>query len=1251
MPPRPPSPAGARVLVLGGGGREHALAWRLAADPEVASVLVAPGNGGTDGEPKVRNLALDPADPLTVASWARRERPDLVVVGPEIPLLTGVADGLRDADVPVLGPNRAAALLEGSKRHAKAFLEAVKDDALWPLAYPLDPREAQMNAIDVHDPAQVLWRHWPVTEGYIADGEGRVACKIYKRLPARHLWNEIMRSTYDYAEPGFILIDRVNEFNNNWWCEDIRATNPCGEQPLPPYGSCLLGSVNLTSFVRDPFTPAARFDWDTYREVVRVFTRMLDNVVEINGLPLERQRREITRKRRHGMGFLGLGSTLVLLGLRYGSEEAARFTEDAAREMAIVGWEEAVALAREKGPAPILEEEFEITPAMLARRPELARDGHRAGDRLPGRVLHARYSRYLQRLGAVRPDLVAALAETGARFTHHTSIAPTGTISLALANNASNGIEPSFAHHYFRNIIREGRKTKERVDVYSYELLAYRTLVDAEADPETETGRRRLPPSFVASNDIAPREHVVMQAAAQRWIDSSISKTVNVPTDCEFEEFKHLYLEAYEAGLKGCTTFRFNPEAFQGVLVRQEDQPVLAVGVELERRSAQRRGQRRRRRRERTENGRGKVEDDLPVLPTGDEFPAPCREANRLGRDRELVEENVRGGQRGVAAKRDLGHGTEPAKRVRRPAGREDEERRLRKTVLFGHRLKDPLLRPTLEEDDRGRVAAKPLAHEGVDVVERHALSRHEHTSPARRDLTRPPGFPPTSGTGQYGNRRPSALFGVTASPVMSLKRNTLYNIAGTLVPTVAALVVVPLYLERIGTARYGILALVWLLLGYFGVFDLGLSRASSNLVAQLETAPDAAREQVFWTALLLNAAFGVVGGLALYGLGRPLLGEWIRMPPELRTEALSALPWLALAVPVATMTGVMTGVLEGRRRFGVVNLFQVGGSLLFQIVPLVVAYAAGPGLEILIPVAVATRIVGTLPFAYLVKRDLPLRGGPRFEKRLARQLLGYGGWVTLTGVISPFLTTVDRFVIGAVRGASAIAFYTVPSNLVKRVTLAPGALARAIFPNFSAATSTEAARLSHEAVRTLNAFLVPLVVGGLWVLRPFLVLWLGLDFARRALPVGEILLVGFWINSLAFIPFALLQAQGRPDVCAKFHLYEVVPFLIVLWWGLHTWGLAGAAMAWTLRVSVDAGLLFGASRHSTLLLDVFWPGGFLVIGAFLGVYFLPPLPALLQTAVALLLFAVCAAWALYESPRLRREAQAVLSYLRSAVH
>ncbi|MCC5794586.1 MAG: adenosylcobalamin-dependent ribonucleoside-diphosphate reductase [Chromatiales bacterium] len=452
-----------------------------------------------------------------------------------------------------------------------AFMHAVKADQDWPLAFPIDRRELEQQPLDLNDPETVLWRDWPTTEGYVVNEAGLVACRVYRRLPARRLWDMIMASTYDYAEPGFVLIDRVNEMNNNWFDETIRATNPCGEQPLPPYGSCLLGSVNLTKFVVDPFTENARFDWDEYRRVVGVFTRMLDNVVEINGLPLPRQREEIHRKRRHGMGFLGLGSTLAMLRMRYGSSESVSFTEQVAREMALAGWESGLALAREKGPAPIMLEEFTVTAEMLRLRPEMARDGWKVGDRIAGRVLHARYSRYMQRVAEVAPELVRDLEREGARFTHHSSIAPTGTISLSLANNASNGIEPSFAHQYFRNVIREGRKSKEKVEVLSYELLAYRELVNPAVAPGSERTEEALPDYFITADDISPREHVDIQAAAQKWVDSSISKTANVPTDFAYESFKDIYMYAYEQGLKGCTTFRFNPEAFQGVLVKGQD--------------------------------------------------------------------------------------------------------------------------------------------------------------------------------------------------------------------------------------------------------------------------------------------------------------------------------------------------------------------------------------------------------------------------------------------------------------------------------------------------------------------------------------------------------------------------------------------------------------------------------------------------------------------------------------------------------
>ena len=837
------------------------------------------------------------------------------------------------------------------------FMDAVKNDRPWPLAFPLAEREAEEDNIDLEDPSQVAWRKWPSREGYISNGEGKVACRVYKTMPARRMWDIIMSSTYDFAEPGFVLIDRVNELNNNWWCEDIRATNPCvtrdswihtsegprqvadligrpfeamvngeayptdsrgffptgkkrvveleskegyrltltpnhrvrrvayssrwtmetewvaagdlvpgdrivlhdhrdapawngahtegegyligllvgdgtlkqdeavlsawpgvmtvngdherpgafsqmqaaesaarelphradfrgwhaipgrgeyrmklraikrladtlglrpghktvtdsmhrassdfqvgflrglfdcdasvqghqgkgisirlaqsnedllvevqrmllrlgivsrlyanrrdagfrrlpdgrgdsrdypvkaqhelvisrnnigifqsrigfadrekslklttalanysrrvnrerftatlksinpateqevfdasvpgpnafdanglmvhncGEQPLPSYGACLLGSVNLTKFVVDPFTDQARFDWDEYREVVRVFTRMLDNVVEINGLPLATQRKEIYRKRRHGMGFLGLGSTLSLLGMRYGSAESVEFTEKVARELAIAGWEVALELAREKGPAPILVEEFDVTEEMLSMRPMMRKDGWKAGDRIPGRILHARYSHYMRNLAEVAPELVDDLAEEGARFTHHSSIAPTGTISLSLGNNASNGIEPSFAHRYFRNVIREGKKTKEKIEVFSFELLAFRELVNRDASPNSGNSADAMPDYFVSSEDISPREHVDIQAAAQKWIDSSISKTANVPTDYPYEDFKDIYRYAYEKGLKGCTTFRFNPEAFQGVLVKEKDLKNTTYRFELE---------------------------------------------------------------------------------------------------------------------------------------------------------------------------------------------------------------------------------------------------------------------------------------------------------------------------------------------------------------------------------------------------------------------------------------------------------------------------------------------------------------------------------------------------------------------------------------------------------------------------------------------------------------------------------------------
>jgi ribonucleoside-diphosphate reductase alpha chain len=466
------------------------------------------------------------------------------------------------------------------------FMEAVKADADWQLVFPTNKNEISQLGLNFdpdNNTDDVIWREWPLTmDGYIVNHAGETACKIYKTIRAKNLWNMIMNATYDYAEPGFILIDKVNEYNNNWFAELIRATNPCGEQPLPPNGSCLLGSINLTAFVSNPFTAQANFDWERFKKVVRIFTRMLDNVVEINGLPLPEQVAEIENKRRHGMGYLGLGSAMTMLGMKYGKNNSVEFTREVTKHLALEGWREATKLAKEKGGAPFLNEMYTITGALLRKRPELA-EKYKLGDQVKGVELHVNYSRYMKNIVAeLGEKWVKDALATGLRFTHHSSIAPTGTIALSLGNNASNGIEPSFAHDYKRNVIVPGKSTKQQVNVRSAEVLAYERLMKSThgADWELPMSKMgsvlsldlsQLPESFVDTSTVTPSEHVAVQAAAQQWIDSSISKTVNIPTEFPFENFENVYLEAYTEGLKGCTTFRFNPENFSGVLVNETD--------------------------------------------------------------------------------------------------------------------------------------------------------------------------------------------------------------------------------------------------------------------------------------------------------------------------------------------------------------------------------------------------------------------------------------------------------------------------------------------------------------------------------------------------------------------------------------------------------------------------------------------------------------------------------------------------------
>jgi O-antigen/teichoic acid export membrane protein len=467
----------------------------------------------------------------------------------------------------------------------------------------------------------------------------------------------------------------------------------------------------------------------------------------------------------------------------------------------------------------------------------------------------------------------------------------------------------------------------------------------------------------------------------------------------------------------------------------------------------------------------------------------------------------------------------------------------------------------------------------------------------------------------------------------MSIRRNTFFNLAGSLSLVAVSLVTIPLFLHRIGDARYGVLAIVMLLLGYFNFFDLGLARATANRIARLRDAPDADREQVFWTALGLNTMFGVLGGLVLYGVAGFALSRFFKMPEPMRVEVLSTLPWLAVAIPLATVSGVLVGALEGRERFGLVNALQVFGSILFQTVPLAVAYLHGPDLTWLIPAAILARGFSVVPLAVAAAHAVPVRfrRGPR--RRLVRPLLGYGGWITITGLANPILETLDRVLIGGILGAAAVTYYTVPYELSSRFRILPGALTRSLFPRMSAQTREEASRQAEDSLTMLAVVMTPLIVFGILIMRPFLGVWVGHHFSVRAAPVGELLLVGIWLNSLAFLPYTQLQAQGRPDLVAKFHALELVPFIGLLWAAVSNFGLLGAAMAYTLRVVIDALLLFWAAKLWRRLVSL-WFGGSLVIVAWLGVEWIEP--ALFRLTLGLLLLSTSVAWAASCEPRVR---------------
>lgn len=408
----------------------------------------------------------------------------------------------------------------------------------------------------------------------------------------------------------------------------------------------------------------------------------------------------------------------------------------------------------------------------------------------------------------------------------------------------------------------------------------------------------------------------------------------------------------------------------------------------------------------------------------------------------------------------------------------------------------------------------------------------------------------------------------------MSIRKHTIYNFVGAVLPIGLSLFTIPIYIGIIGDARYGVLAIAWLLLGYFGLFDLGLGRATAQRIASISGGSSDELAATFWTALLINVSLGIIGGLIIWPVAGYFFEHVFNIDAKLRPELGASIPWLILAVPLATLSGVLTGALEGRAKFLELNIISTFSSALIQVMPLTVAWLYGPDLALLLPTVVLTRFFSLIFLFSRCKVHVFHRHVPTISKKHAKGLLEFGGWVTLTSLVGPMMVILDRLVIGSILGAKSVTYYTVPFQLAERSTILPGALTTALFPRMAAANQYESKKLATTAIRSLAVVMTPMMLLGVLLIQPFLRWWITPDFALNAGLTAQIFLLGFWINAFARVPYAQLQAAGKPALVAKCHLIELIPYLLLLYVGLHFWGLPGAALIFSLRTFADCVLL-----------------------------------------------------------------------------